>query len=95
MISKTLKKLFAQGWRKGFSMIDLSIVILVIGILIAGFLAFRTIISKFRIVTAQTRAILSPVNGIGDSKKEILKIRTSFFGESIWCFKSNFEFHQF
>lgn len=52
---------------KAFSMIEVSVVILIIGILISGILASRTIISKFRIVTAQTLTISSPVNGIADS----------------------------
>ncbi len=52
---------------KAFSMIELSIVILIIGILISGILASNAIIKKFRIQTAQTLTISSPVQGISDS----------------------------
>ncbi len=52
---------------QAFSFIELSVVILIIGILIAGLLASQTIISKFRITSAQTLTISSPVNGISDS----------------------------
>ncbi len=48
-------------------MIELSVVILIIGILISGILASNAIIKKFRIQTAQTLTISSPVNGISDS----------------------------
>ncbi len=48
-------------------MIELSIVILIIGILISGILASNAIIKKFRIQTAQTLTISSPVQGIPDS----------------------------
>jgi len=48
-------------------MIELSVVILIIGILIAGILASQRIVAKFRITTAQTLTISSPVNGIPDS----------------------------
>lgn len=48
-------------------MIELSVVILIIGILIAGVLASDAIISKFRITTAQTLTVSSPVNGVADS----------------------------
>ncbi len=48
-------------------MIELSIVILIIGILISGILASNAIIKKFRIQTAQTLTMSSPVQGIPDS----------------------------
>ena len=52
---------------RAFSLIELSMVILIIGILISGVLFFDKIISKFRISTAQTLTISSPVSGIPDS----------------------------
>ncbi len=52
---------------KAFSIIELSVVILIIGILISGILASNAIIKKFRIQTAQTLTISSPINGIPDS----------------------------
>ena len=52
---------------RAFSMIELSVVILIIGILISGILASNAIIKKFRIQTAQTLTVSSPVNGISDS----------------------------
>ncbi len=52
---------------RAFSMIELSIVVLIIGILISGILASNAIIKKFRIQTAQTLTISSPVQGITDS----------------------------
>ena len=48
-------------------MIELSVFILIIGILIAGILASQRIVAKFRITTAQTLTISSPVHGIPDS----------------------------
>ncbi len=48
-------------------MIELSVVILIIGILISGIRASNAIIKKFRIQIAQTLTISSPVNGILDS----------------------------
>lgn len=55
------------GENRAFSMIELSVVILIIGVLIGGILAAQKIISKFRINTAQTLTISSPINGIADS----------------------------
>ncbi len=52
---------------RGFSLSELSIVVLVIAIIIAGVLASNALIKKFRIQTAQTLTISSPVQGIPDS----------------------------
>ena len=54
-------------FKLGFSMIELSVVILIIGVLIGGILASQRIVAKFRITIAQTLTISSPVNGIPDS----------------------------
>jgi len=50
--------------KKAFSLIELSIVILIIGILIAGVVQGRTIINKSRLSNAQTLTKTSPVNDI-------------------------------
>ena len=50
-----------------FSMIELAVVILIIGVLIGGILASQKFIAKFRITTAQTLTISSPIHGIYDS----------------------------
>lgn len=49
-----------------FSLIELSIVVLIIGILIAGVLQGSKLLSKFRILTAQTITKSSPVSSIKD-----------------------------
>lgn len=48
-------------------MIELVVVILIIGVLIGGVLASQRFIAKFRITTAQTLTISSPIHGISDS----------------------------
>ena len=50
--------------KKAFSLIELSIVILIIGILIAGVIQASNLLSKFRISSANTLTESSPVNGI-------------------------------
>ncbi len=49
-----------------FSLIELSIVILIIGILIAGITQSSRLVKQFRIKSAQTLTQSSPVNGIED-----------------------------
>ncbi|MBU6338893.1 MAG: prepilin-type N-terminal cleavage/methylation domain-containing protein [Rickettsiales bacterium] len=49
---------------KAFSLIELSIVILVIGILFAGVMQGRSLIQKSRLKTAQSLTKSSPVSGI-------------------------------
>lgn len=49
-----------------FSLIEISIVILVIGILIAGLMQASKLLTKFRILTAQTLTQSSPVSSIKD-----------------------------
>lgn len=51
---------------RAFSLIELSIVILVIGILIAGITQGSRLYDKFRLQTAQNLTMNSPVNGIPD-----------------------------
>ena len=50
--------------KKAFSLIELSIVVLIIGILVAGITQGSKLIQKFRIKTAQNLTQSSPVNGI-------------------------------
>ncbi len=52
--------------KKAFSLIELSIVILVIGILVAGVTQSSRLLKSFRIQTAQTLTQSSPVAGIKD-----------------------------
>ena len=49
-----------------FSLIELSIVILIIGILIAGVTQGSKLYIKFKIATAQALTRSSPVNGVKD-----------------------------
>lgn len=50
--------------KKAFSLIELSIVVLIIGILVAGITQGSKLIQKFRIKTAQNLTQSSPVSGI-------------------------------
>lgn len=52
---------------KAFSLIEISMVILIIGVFIAGIAASDILIKKSRISAAQTITITSPINGIKDS----------------------------
>lgn len=52
--------------RKAFSLIELSLVILIIGILIVGIVHSSNLISKFRLNSARSLTQNSPVNSIGD-----------------------------
>ncbi len=49
---------------KAFSLIELSIVILIIGILIAGIINSSSLVRKFRLSTAESITSSSPVAGI-------------------------------
>lgn len=64
---KLTKNFQIQKPKKAFSLIELSIVILVIAIIVAGVLASNMLIKKFRITTAQTLTQSSPIHGIPDS----------------------------
>jgi prepilin-type N-terminal cleavage/methylation domain-containing protein len=50
--------------KKAFSLIELSIVLVIIGLLVAGITQGSRLVQKFRISTAQTLTQSSPVNGI-------------------------------
>jgi prepilin-type N-terminal cleavage/methylation domain-containing protein len=50
--------------KKAFSLIELSIVLVIIGLLVAGITQSSRLVQKFRISTAQTLTQSSPVNGI-------------------------------
>ena len=50
--------------KKAFSLIELSIVLVIIGLLVAGITQSSRLVQKFRIRTAQTLTESSPVNGI-------------------------------
>ena len=52
---------------KAFTIIEMAIVILVIGALVVGILGSSVLIKRFKISTAQSLTVSSPVNGISDS----------------------------
>lgn len=52
--------------KTAFSLIELSIVILIIGILVAGVTQGSRLVSQFRLTTARTLTLSSPVNSIKD-----------------------------
>jgi len=60
-----MKKLF-QSNKKDFSLIELSIVILIIGILVAGVTSSSRLIKRIKIATAQNITQSSPVSSIKD-----------------------------
>jgi prepilin-type N-terminal cleavage/methylation domain-containing protein len=61
------KKLFSKKKNSAFSLIEISMVILIIGVLIAGVLLGNNLVKKSRISSAQTLTISSPINGIKES----------------------------
>lgn len=58
--------LFRTKFKSAFSLIELSIVILIIGVLIAGVIQGSKLLSKMRLSIAQAVTISSAVNGIPD-----------------------------
>ena len=56
-----------QERRSGFSLLEVSAVILIIGILIAGVMGGNILVAKTRIAAAKTLTVSSPINGIKDS----------------------------
>lgn len=63
--------------RTAFSLIEVSAVIVIIGILISGVVVANQLIDKFRLSTARTLAISSPITGI---KNNVLWLETSLSG---------------
>lgn len=57
----------AKNNASAFSLIEVSVVILVIGILVAGITLGSALVKKSRIAAAQTLTVSSPINGIKDS----------------------------
>lgn len=67
---------------KAFSLIELSIVILIIGILVAGVTQSSRLVKQFRLQTAQQLTTNSPVNTISNLAFWIESIQTGSFQES-------------
>lgn len=57
---------FPFGARRGFSLIEMAIVIIVVAVIIAGVISSSSLIQKFRIFSAQEITLSSPVHGISD-----------------------------
>lgn len=53
--------------KSAFSLLEVSAVILIIGILIAGVVTANSLVAKSRLAAAQTLTTSSPINGIKDS----------------------------
>ncbi|MBL6664214.1 MAG: prepilin-type N-terminal cleavage/methylation domain-containing protein, partial [Rickettsiales bacterium] len=53
--------------KTAFSLLELSIVIVIIGVLIVGVIGGKHIIKKSRISTAQSLTSSSPISGINDN----------------------------
>ena len=64
VVQRFLKKLHQQ---KAFSLIEVSVVILIIGIFIAGIIVAGNLTSKAKLSAAKTLSVSSPINGIKDS----------------------------
>ena len=62
-----LRTRYSAEKKAAFSLIEISVVILIIGILIAAVATANILIKKSRISTAQALTISSPINGIKDS----------------------------
>ncbi len=56
-----------QSKRRTFSLLEVSVVILIIGIFIAGIFAANSIIKKSHIQAAQALSKASPINGISET----------------------------
>lgn len=68
--------------KKAFSLIELSIVILIIGILVAGVTQSSRLVKSFRLKTAQTLTQSSPVAGIKDLELWLEASQENSFDES-------------
>ena len=53
--------------QKAFSLLEISAVILIIGIFVAGVMGGNILVAKSRLAAAQTLTTSSPINGIKDS----------------------------
>ncbi len=74
-------RLILKPSKKAFSLIELSIVILIIGILVAGVMQASRIVTKSRILSARTLTISSPVASIKDLSLWLEPtLETSFYG---------------
>ena len=58
--------IFNKNFKKAFSLIELSIVILIIGILVAGVTSSSRLIKRMKIITAQNLTKNSPISSIKD-----------------------------
>ena len=67
MNKKSLKLKTNSNSKSAFSLLELSIVILIIGILLIGVIGAKHLIKKSRITTAQNLTVSSPINGILDN----------------------------
>lgn len=74
-----MKKLFNKKKFRAFSLIEVAVVILIIGIFVAGIAASGKLINKFRLVSAENLTKASPINNIKDN---VLWLETSL-GSSI------------
>lgn len=66
-LGKNLPKSLRKPHRHGFSLIEVSAIIVIIGVLISGVIAADKMISKFRRATAKTVATSSPIHSIKDT----------------------------
>ena len=71
-----------QSKKRGFSLLEISAVILIIGILIAGVVGGNILIAKSRLAAAQTITNSSPINGIKDSALWLETSNDSSFAEA-------------
>jgi len=58
--------MFSKYSNKAFSLIELSIVILIIGILVAGVTSSSRLVKRMKIITAQNLTTSSPISSIKD-----------------------------
>jgi prepilin-type N-terminal cleavage/methylation domain-containing protein len=69
--------------KKAFSLIELSIVILIIGIIIAGVTQSSSLLSKSKLQSAQSMTVSSPVSGIADLALWLEPTLAKSFGGSL------------
>ncbi len=71
---------FKSDFLSAFSLIEVSVVILIIGIFIAAIITSNSLLHKFRLRTAQSMTISSPINGIVDN---VLWLESSLLESSL------------